>query len=208
MRCILCTGVGFLTRFELVWQVKTTTSEGGASRKIFRRATTVVKSVGLVNTFHLPTRKCWGNRAKLWSFGLLTHVCRPFWLVYADFFGSYVQIFLARMCRLFWLVCADFLASCAQTFLARMCRLFWLVCADCFCSYVQTFLARVRRLFWLVCAEFLICFSNWFTLFVLPLFFSFKENVRRNPKPLYKSFKRLSLLQALLAQKLNQLPPL
>ena len=124
----------------MVGQVKITTSEGGASRKIFwNRATIVVKSVELVNTFHLPTRKCCGNREKLPSFGLLPRVRRHF--------GSCAETFVARVCRLYWLVCT----------------LFWLVCADFigsraptfFVSSVQTLLARVRRHFWLVCADFI-----------------------------------------------------
>ena len=39
-----------------------------------------------------------------------------FWLACEDFFGSYVQTFLARVRRRFWLVCADFFGSCLQTF--------------------------------------------------------------------------------------------
>ena len=156
MRCILCFDVGFLTIFELVWQVKITTSEGGASRKIFwNKATIVVKSVELVNTFHLPTRKCWGNREKLRSFGLLARVCRLYWLVCADFIGSCAQTVLARVRRLYWLVCADFIGSCVQTLLARLCRLYWLVYADFIGSCAQTLLARLCRLYWLVCADFI-----------------------------------------------------
>ena len=55
------------------------------------------------------------------------------------------------------------------------------------------------------------CLFTWAAIglhFLCYVCFSFKNNVRRNPKALYKGFERLSLLQALLAPKLNQLPPL